>query len=201
MTNNALQLGEAVLEALPLAIGSTKDAGHVLSIFPFLIPPAIQRIFQSASWIRSSQMPTWSQVNGWGFIDTRMHIERPLYGNYVTMALESANQNIIVAYPSIGEAPPLPRQLLRETTKFQVSFIFPGTVLEQMIVLQASVASRLWTLLLLVPVPISLVGVSTSTVASLTVVVIVILLEVALRLLVGALCLIDLIVWLVSRVQ
>ena len=73
--------------------------------------------------------------------------------------------------------------------------------MEQMIVLQTNVASRFWTLLLLVPVPISLVEVSTSTVASLTVVVIVILLEVALRRLVGALCLIDLIVWLVSHVQ
>ena len=67
-------------------------------------------------------MPTWSQENGWGFIDTRMRIERPLYGSYVTMALDSANQNIIIAYPGIREAPPLPRQLLRETAKFSVDY-------------------------------------------------------------------------------
>ena len=118
--DNAFQMGEAVPEALPLVLASTKEAGHVSPIFPFLIPPAIQRIFQSARWIRSSQTPTWSPVNGWGFLDTRMNIERPPCSNYVAMAPDSANQNIIVAYPGIREAPPLPIHLLRESTIFPV---------------------------------------------------------------------------------
>jgi len=71
---------------------------------------------------------------------------------------------------------------------------------EQMVIFQTDVASRL-TLWLLVPVPTSLVGGPTSTVASMLIVVVVILLEVTLRLLVGALCLIDLKVPLVSHVH
>ena len=55
--------------------------------------------------------------------------------------------------------------------------------------------------MLLVPVSTSLVGGTTSTVASSPIVVVVILLEVALRLLVGALCLVDLKVPLVSHVH
>ena len=43
--DNAFQMGEVVPEALPLVIASTKEAGNVPSVFPFLILPAIQRIF------------------------------------------------------------------------------------------------------------------------------------------------------------
>lgn len=107
-TDNDSPMGEAVPEALPLVIASTKEAGHVPSTFPFLIPPAVQRIFQSARWIRSSPTPTWSPENGWGFLDTRMYIECPPCSSYVAMAPNSTNQNIIVAYPGIREAPPPP---------------------------------------------------------------------------------------------
>ena len=72
--------------------------------------------------------------------------------------------------------------------------------MEQMVVFQTDVASRL-ALWLLVPVPTSLVGGTTSTVASAPTVVVVLLLEVTLRLLVSALCLVDLKVALASHVQ
>lgn len=38
------------------------------------------------------------------------------------MAPNSTNQNVIVAYPSIGEAPPLPRQLLSKTASLSVDY-------------------------------------------------------------------------------
>ena len=114
------QLGEAVFDALPLALVPTNETGHTPSVFPFLLSPAIQRIFKSTRWIRPGQTSAWSQGSGWGFIDRRMHIERPLDGNYVTIAPDSHNQSVIVAYPGMGEALPLPRQLLRATAKFSV---------------------------------------------------------------------------------
>lgn len=49
-----------------------------------------------------------------------MQIERPLYGNYVTIALKSCNQSIIVAYPGIGEGPPLPSLLSSTNARFPI---------------------------------------------------------------------------------
>jgi len=71
-------------------------------------------------WIRPGQTSMWSQVSGWGFIDRRIQIERPLQGNYVTIAPDSSNQFIVVSYPGIGEAPPLPSLSLSENTRFSV---------------------------------------------------------------------------------
>ena len=51
-TIEAPQMGEAVPEALPLAIVPTNDVGNVQSRFPFLISPTVQHIFKSARWIR-----------------------------------------------------------------------------------------------------------------------------------------------------
>ena len=114
------QMGEAVPGASPLAIVPTTAVGCAQSISPFLISPAVQHIFESARWIRPGQTSTWSQVSGWGFIDRRIQIERPLQGNYVTIALDSSNQSIIVSYPGIGEAPPLPSLLLSKNARFSV---------------------------------------------------------------------------------
>ena len=113
-------MGEAVSEALPLEIVPTCDVGNVQSRFPFLISPAVQHIFESARWIRPGQTSMWSQVSGWGFIDSRIQIERPRHGNYVTIAPDSSNQSIVVSYPGIGEAPPLPSLLLSKTARFSV---------------------------------------------------------------------------------
>lgn len=59
-------------------------------------------------------------MSGWGFVNRRIQIECPLQGNYVTIAPDSSNQLIIVSYPGIGKAPPLPSLSLSENARFLV---------------------------------------------------------------------------------
>ena len=104
----APQMGEAVSEALPLAVFSSNSIENAQSISSFLKSPAVQFILENEMQIRPVQASIWSQINEWGFVERRIQIERPLHGNFVTITPEFSNHFIIVTYPGIGEAPPLP---------------------------------------------------------------------------------------------
>jgi len=110
----APQMGEAVSEALPLALVQSNGIGNVQSVSSFLQSPVVQFILENEMHIRPGQVSIWSQINDWGIVERRIQIERPLQGNFVTIIPKFSNHFIIVTYPGIEEAPPCQvYQLLR----------------------------------------------------------------------------------------